>query len=75
MFEKDPKVNKWTLTSSGSITMGMYNIPTIGFGLGNEMYAHGPREQVPVEHLIKACEFYAMFPKRLIKWLGGGEED
>lgn len=67
MFDKEPKIDKWRLSTNGSATMGEYKIPTIGFGPGNEIFAHGPREQVAVEQLIKACEFYVMFPQNIIK--------
>jgi len=33
----------------------------IGFGPGVEELAHAPNEKVPIEHLVKASAFYAMF--------------
>ena len=42
----------------------MYGIPVIGFGPGNEVLAHAPDEKVPIEHLVKASAFYAMFVMR-----------
>lgn len=68
MFEREPKIDKWTISTNGGVTAGIYNIPTIGFGPGNEMFAHGPREEISAYHLVEACKFYAMFPKRLTKW-------
>jgi acetylornithine deacetylase/succinyl-diaminopimelate desuccinylase-like protein len=41
---------------------GKHNIPCIGFGPGNEVYAHAPNEAVPIEHLEKASAFYAFLP-------------
>ena len=38
---------------------GMNKIPCIGFGPGNEIYAHTPNESSPLEHLSKAAAFYA----------------
>lgn len=67
MFEKEPKIDKWTMSTNGGVTAGIFNIPTIGFGPGNEIFAHGPREQIEVNQLVEACKFYAMFPKRLSK--------
>ncbi len=72
MFNRDPKIDKWSMGTNGSVTMGVYKIPTIGFGPGNEMFVHGPREHVEIEDLIKASQFYAMFPKRLSKWINVG---
>lgn len=66
MFEKEPKVDKWTFSTNGVSTMGRFGIPSIGFGPANEVYAHSPKDQVPVQHLVEACKFYAAFPKMLI---------
>ncbi len=61
LFESNPKVDKWTFSTNGVTINGYYNIPTIGFGPGNEILAHAPNEKVPVEHLVKASAFYALF--------------
>lgn len=66
MFNKEPKVDKWTFSTNGVSIMGRYGIPTIGFGPANEVYAHSPKDQVPVQHLVEACKFYAAFPKTLL---------
>lgn len=58
---KKPFVNKWTFSTNGVAIMGMHNIPCIGMGPGNEIYAHAPNEACPVEHLTKAAAFYAAF--------------
>ena len=58
-FQEEPGVDKWVFSTNGVATMGMFGIPTIGFGPGNEIYAHSPSDQVPIEHLVKAMEFYA----------------
>lgn len=60
-FQEKPKVDKWIFSTNGVATMGMFNIPTIGFGPGNEVHAHSPTDQVPVDHLVKAMEFYSSF--------------
>jgi putative selenium metabolism hydrolase len=56
-----PFVDKWTFSTNGVAIMGMHNIPCIGMGPGNEIYAHAPNESCPVEHLTKAAAFYAAF--------------
>ena len=63
LFDNQPKVNKWIFSTNGVATMGLFNIPTIGFGPGEEQFAHRPNEQVPVDHLIKALAFYVEFVK------------
>lgn len=62
VFGEDPLVDKWTFSTNGIATAGLHDIPTIGFGPGNEVYAHAVAEQIPVEHLVKAAQFYAIFP-------------
>ncbi len=61
LFGKEPKVDKWTFSTNGVTIRGYYDIPVIGFGPGNEVLAHAPNEKVPIEHLVKASAFYAMF--------------
>ncbi|GBD88880.1 acetylornithine deacetylase [bacterium BMS3Abin03] len=61
LFGKEPLVDKWTFSTNGVTINGIYKIPVIGFGPGNEELAHAPNEKVPVEHLVKASAFYAMF--------------
>jgi putative selenium metabolism hydrolase len=61
LFAKKPKVDKWTFSTNGVMINGMYKIPVIGFGPGNEELAHAPNEKVPIDHLVKASAFYAYF--------------
>ena len=61
LFDKKPKIDKWTFSTNGIATNGMYKIPTIGFGPGNEVLAHAPNEKVPVSDLVAASAFYAAF--------------
>ena len=61
LFHSEPKVDKWTFSTNGVVINGVYGIPMIGFGPGNEVLAHAPNEKVPVEHLVKASAFYAAY--------------
>ncbi len=61
LFDAKPKVDKWTFSTNGVTINGYYKIPMIGFGPGNEVMAHAPNEKVPVEDLVKASAFYAMY--------------
>ena len=61
LFNQEPVVDKWTFSTNGVTINGIYKIPEIGFGPGNEELAHAPNEKVPIEHLVKASAFYAMF--------------
>jgi len=61
LFGKKPKVDKWTFSTNGVTINGYYKIPMIGFGPGNEVMAHAPNEKVPIDDLVKASAFYAMY--------------
>ena len=67
LFGKAPKVDKWTFSTNGIMTRGVYGIPTIGFGPGNEVLAHAPNEKVPVNDLVVATAFYAAYAYELAK--------
>ena len=64
VLEAKPKVDKWTFSTNGIATMGMFGIPSFGLGPGNEEYAHSPKEHIPVDHLVKAAAFYAAFAEQ-----------
>ncbi len=59
LFGREPVVDKWTFSTNGIMTCGIFGIPTIGFGPGNEVLAHAPDEKVPVSDLVAASAFYA----------------
>lgn len=59
LFEKPPVIDKWTFSTNGVTINGIYAIPCIGFGPGNEVLAHAPNEKVPVSDLVAASAFYA----------------
>ena len=61
MFGKEPLIDKWTFSTNGVTITGVYGIPVIGFGPGNEILAHAPNEKVPVNDLIVAAAFYAAY--------------
>ncbi|MFX0170804.1 MAG: YgeY family selenium metabolism-linked hydrolase [Candidatus Hodarchaeota archaeon] len=62
-LNENPKLSYWRFSTNGAATKGIFDIPTIGFGPGFEKYAHTVDDQVPVDHLIKATEFYTSFVK------------
>jgi putative selenium metabolism hydrolase len=59
LFGKAPVTDKWTFSTNGVVINGIYGIPVIGFGPGNEVFAHAPDEKVPVSDLVAASAFYA----------------
>jgi acetylornithine deacetylase/succinyl-diaminopimelate desuccinylase-like protein len=42
--------------------MGKAGIPAIGFGPGEELWAHTTRDQVPAAEVVQCADFYAMLP-------------
>ena len=68
LFAEKPLIDKWTFSTNGVTINGIYGIPVIGFGPGNEVLAHAPNEKVPVDDLVKASAFYAAFAYEMSKW-------
>jgi putative selenium metabolism hydrolase len=62
-----PAVGKWTFSTNGVATCGMFGVPTVGFGPGHEIHAHSPEDQCPVDHLTHAAAFYAAFPQAFVR--------
>jgi len=62
LFKSKPKVSTWKFSTNGVVTYGLYKIPTIGFGPGNDEIAHTPNEFCPIDHLVKSTAFYASLP-------------
>ena len=58
-----PVVGKWGFSTNGIATAGMFGVPTIGFGPADEIHAHSPDDQCPVQDLTLAARFYAAFPQ------------
>ena len=56
---------KWSFSTNGTYWAGKAGIPSIGFGPGDEIYAHTTMDQVPLDEVVAATEFYALFPKML----------
>ncbi|MCX8057504.1 MAG: YgeY family selenium metabolism-linked hydrolase [Ignavibacteria bacterium] len=61
LFNSEPVVDKWTFSTNGVVINGLFGIPVIGFGPGDEVYAHAPDEKCPIDDLVKASAFYAMY--------------
>lgn len=58
---------KWDFSTNGTYWMGKAGIPSIGFGPGNEIYAHTVEDQVPLQDVVDATGVYALFPAILRK--------
>ena len=53
---------KWNFSTNGIYWMGKANIPSIGFGPGDEVHAHTVQDQVRLEDVVRATEWYAVLP-------------
>jgi putative selenium metabolism hydrolase len=54
-----PKIGQWAFSTDGVYTMGVMNIPTVGFGPGEERFAHTSDDQIRLQDVIRAAKVYA----------------
>ncbi len=64
--EKRP-LGTWDFSTNGTYWAGKAGIPSIGFGPGDEKTAHMRDENVPLDEVVAATEFYALLPGILSK--------
>jgi putative selenium metabolism hydrolase len=65
LWNENRPSGKWSFSTNGTYWAGKAKIPSIGFGPGDEIYAHTTMDQVSLEDMVAATEFYALFPKLL----------
>jgi acetylornithine deacetylase/succinyl-diaminopimelate desuccinylase-like protein len=56
---------KWDFSTNGTYWAGKAGIPSIGFGPGDETYAHRVDEHISLSEVVEATAFYALFPSML----------
>ena len=56
---------KWDFSTNGIYWAGQAGIPSIGFGPGDEIHAHTVIDQVPLDDVVRATEWYALLPAML----------
>lgn len=54
-----PRIGQWAFSTDGAYTMGRANIPTVGFGPGEERFAHTVDDQVRLDDVVAAARVYA----------------
>ena len=69
LWGEDRPLGCWDFSTNGTYWAGKAGIPSIGFGPGDEIYAHSILENVPLEDVVNAAEFYAYLPKMLMETL------
>ncbi|NPV70226.1 MAG: YgeY family selenium metabolism-linked hydrolase [Firmicutes bacterium] len=57
-----PGVGRWAFSTDAAYTMGVAGIPTIGMGPGNPKHCHSKEDQVGVDELVRANQFYTLLP-------------
>ncbi|WP_457566398.1 YgeY family selenium metabolism-linked hydrolase [Caldithrix abyssi] len=62
VFGREVSTGVWSFSTNGVATAGRLNIPTFGFAPGREELSHSDREELSLDDLAKAAEFYAVFP-------------
>lgn len=62
LFNRAPRVDKWTFSTNGVSIMGLLGIPCVGFGPGKEAQAHAPNEKTWKADLVRCAAFYAALP-------------
>ncbi len=55
----------WDFSTNGTYWAGKAQIPAIGLGPGDEVTAHTMNENVPLDEVVRAAEWYAWLPKVL----------
>ena len=55
----------WDFSTNGTYWAGKAGIPSIGLGPGDEKTAHMTHENVPLDDVVRAAEWYAWLPKVL----------
>lgn len=56
---------KWGFSTNGTYWAGKAGIPSIGFGPGDEIWAHTTEDQNSLADVVAATEWYALFPASL----------
>lgn len=65
LWNETRQTGKWSFSTNGTYWAGKAKIPSIGFGPGDEIYAHTVMDQIPLDEVVAATEFYALFPSVL----------
>ncbi|MDR7505851.1 MAG: YgeY family selenium metabolism-linked hydrolase [Armatimonadota bacterium] len=61
-YGRPADLGRWAFSTNGTYWMGKAGIPAIGFGPGDERYAHTTLDQVPLAEVTAASRFYALLP-------------
>ena len=62
VFKKKALLDKWTMSTAGAYTMGVADVPTIGFGPSEESFSGPINDHCRIDDLEKTMAFYASLP-------------
>ena len=65
LWGRREKAGKWDFSTNGNYWCGKAGIPCIGFGPGDEIFAHSMDEHVPLKDVVEATKFYALLPEAI----------
>src|SRR5574340_789966 len=65
LWGEERPLGTWDFSTNGTYWAGKAGIPSIGFGPGDERTAHTIQDNVPLDDMVSATEFYAYLPYSL----------
>ncbi len=65
LWSEQRPLGTWDFSTNGTYWAGKAGIPSIGLGPGDEKTAHMRHENVPLDEVVQATEWYAALPKML----------
>ncbi|MBI5303666.1 MAG: YgeY family selenium metabolism-linked hydrolase [Chloroflexi bacterium] len=61
----DTTTGKWNFSTNGAYWAGVAQIPSVGFGPGEESGVHIVDEHIRVDDVVRATEWYALLPQMI----------
>jgi acetylornithine deacetylase/succinyl-diaminopimelate desuccinylase-like protein len=68
------EISHYRFTTNGSATAGRLGLPTVGYGPGNEAYAHTVDESISVDELRAGARGYAAIVSALLHGVADRQE-
>lgn len=65
-LKREVTLSKWSFSTDGAYTAGVEKIPTIGFGPGEEKFAHTPNDQIRKSDILESLKGYVALALGLI---------
>jgi putative selenium metabolism hydrolase len=65
LWQETRPTGKWDFSTNATYWAGKAGIPTIGFGPGDEQWAHMMEEHISLDEVVRATEWYALLPKQI----------